>query len=239
MNHYIGSGWQPRLSIIAPSPWAGLQGHPRGAGSVTRGVSIPSPFPDGAQRWVTFSPRAEVLWALLCYPLGCSNCACTWLSTWRPSFSLSIFLPWLMYQFPVLVTGVGSTWPRVLACSCQLPPSCPGHSSSQDPWLEPCDLWKTSQTPSASFIPGALPAPPLCCWVLPTCRHSPKLLPRPLPISPWLNPQLRLRYPLDTVIYTLGWKHRTVCLLPAPAPLSPADSSVACGSEGRVETVVI
>lgn len=53
---------------------------------------------------------------------------------------MTVFLPWLLCQFPILVTGVGSTWPRILSCSCQLPSPCLGHSSSQDPRPEPHDL---------------------------------------------------------------------------------------------------
>lgn len=86
--------------------------------------------------------------------------------TWNDGFSS-------LCQFPTLV----------LPCSCQLPSPCFGRSSSHG-W-SPAIWEQTSQTPSASFIPGTVPFEALCCWALPTCWHSSKLLLRLLPISPW------------------------------------------------------
>lgn len=109
------------------------------------------------------------------------------LCTWVPALphEMTAFLPWLLCQFPVLVSGVGSTWPRILPCSCSCSLHALAAALAKTHRQSPVICERTSQTPSASFISEIVPAKVLCCRVQPTCWHAPKPLLRPLPTSPW------------------------------------------------------
>lgn len=109
-------------------------------------------LPGGAQRWI-------ISWSLdallpLVYTTAPAPYLCTWVlsPTQDDRFSSLALVP---ISFLVIL---GSPWPRILPCSCLLPSPCLATAPAKTRGQSRAICEQASQTPSAPFILGAVPA---------------------------------------------------------------------------------